>query len=138
MHGDSRRWAVVVIRTFLGGMFLMAGGQKLLQTGVGGFITSLHGQFSATPLPDYVLTAFGGALPFVEFGVGLLLLLGLYRTLAFVTVSFTLVFLSLGQFMLQEFNVAAYNAVYLILALGGLSLLGKPCLALDALTGNGS
>lgn len=136
MHADSDRWTVAVIRLFLGGMFLMAGSDKLFRTGVHNFTSSLHDQFAATPLPEFFLGAFGGVLPFVEFTVGVLLLLGLYRKVAFVAVSVTLVFLSLGQFMLQEINVAAYNAVYLAIALGGLTLLREPCLALDSVLGS--
>lgn len=132
MHADTDRWAVAVIRLFLGGMFLMAGSDKLFRTGVHNFMSYVHDLFAGTPLPELFLSAFGFVLPFVELTVGVLLLLGLYRKLAFVAVSVTLVFLSLGQFMLQEFNVAAYNAVYLALALGGLSLLREPCLALDS------
>ncbi len=136
MQDDSTRWAVAVVRLFLGGMFLMAGSDKLFRTGVYNFISYVQEQFAGTPLPDLFLSAFGAVLPFVEFAVGVLLLLGLYRTVAFVTVSVTLVFLSLGQFMLQEHSVAAYNAVYLAIALGGLSLLREPCFALDSVLGS--
>lgn len=132
MQEDNKRWTVLIIRVFLGGMFLMAGYFHIAQQGLAAFSSELHEQFSSAPLPGVFLTLFGYTLPVVEFVAGALLLVGLYRRLAFVVIGFTLVFLSLGQFMIQEYNVAANNAVYLLIALTGLYLLRKPCFAVDS------
>lgn len=133
MNDTNRRLAVLIIRFYLGVLFLMVGAGRVFVTGISSFVTRLQEQFAETPLPGSFLQMFGSTLPFVEIGVGTLLLVGFFRRESFVSVSFLLVILALGQVMIDDFAMASNNAVHLLIALTGLCLIGKPLLSLDGM-----
>lgn len=133
MDSRNSRLVVLVIRFFLGALFLMVGLGRLVEPGLSSFVARLQRQFAETPLPDLFLQVFGRTLPFVEGTIGALLFVGLYRRASFVSVSLLLVVLTLGQMMIRHFDMAANNAVYLLVALLGLGLLGEPTVALDGM-----
>lgn len=133
MNDTNKRLAVLVIRFYLGFLFLMVGAGRIFLTGIPSFVTRLQDQFAETPLPDSFLQIFGSTLPFLEIGVGTFLLVGFFRRESFVSVSFLLVILALGQVMIDDFAMASNNAVHLLVALTGLCLLEEPLLSLDGM-----
>lgn len=133
MNHPSRQWIVFIVRFYLGGLFLLVGAGRMFFTGIPSFIERLQTQFASTPLPDPFLWGFGTTLPFVEVGVGSLLLVGLYRRQTLVATALLLVVLSLGQIMIQNLGMAANNTTYLLVALAGLFLVDEPFWAVDGL-----
>jgi len=84
-----RALAYFLLRITLGAIFLVFGLQKLAM-GPRVFSDAVAGQFAQGPLPLFLVRAFGFVLPFLETGLGVLMILGL----------FTVAVLSLTQVLL--------------------------------------
>jgi thiosulfate dehydrogenase [quinone] large subunit len=128
----NRGPVVLLVRLYLGGIFLLAGAGKIFKQGPEAFVGHLHEGFGSTVLPEVFVTAFGYTLPFVEFIVGITLILGLFRRASFTVAALLCVVLSHGQFMIQEHATAAHNGIYFLVALTGLVLVARPTFAIDS------
>ena len=65
--------------------------------GVGVFTAALEKQFAATPFPHFAVRAFGGALPWAEALVGLLILVGGATRIALVAGGLLILVLTSGS-----------------------------------------
>lgn len=133
MNDFNKRLAVLLMRLYLGGIFLVAGSGKVFAQGIGNFAQYIQGSFSSTFLPSFMLTILGYSLPLLELAVGVLLIIGLFRTFSFALTGLLCILLSQGQFMIKEYATAAHNGIYFLVAIAGLILLDRSILALDSL-----
>ena len=130
--------AILFARLVLGFYFVYAGFAKVrgeLTQGFGSFYNSAFYQ-SMQPgwMPDVFAAVYGYALPWVELTIGLLLMLGLFGTIAAVLVALTLIsiiFALLGAGQLFAFQSAydspgPYHANLVFFALALLLTIGGP------------
>ncbi len=113
---DPRVAAVALGRWCLGVMFLFAGIGKFPH--VGGFADYLLKQFEKTWLPSVLVSAFGHVLPFVEVILGVILLLGFFRSVALFGTGVLLISLMFGQVLLGQPQVVFFNTSYVFMAAG--------------------
>ncbi|EEF59103.1 MauE/DoxX family redox-associated membrane protein [Pedosphaera parvula] len=112
---DARTAAVALGRWCLGIVFLFYGLGKFMG-GVNGFAQGMVKQFEKTMLPPGLVTAFSYALPFLEVGLGVLLILGLARDVVLFIAGLLLIALTFGQVMLQQPQVVFFNTAYTMIA----------------------
>lgn len=125
---DARACGVALARWVIGMVLLLAGIAKL--GNVSGTVQYITSQFEKTWLPSALLVPYAYALPFVETGLGALLLLGIARNaMLFVT---GLLFLSLtfGQMLLSQPQVIFQNMIYTVITAAILFLDPYDCLVL--------
>ena len=102
--------AFVLGRLLLGVNFLMHCLVRLPK--LAGFRAGLVKQFAATPLPAPLVDVFAAALPFVEGGIGLLLLLGLRTRPALVAAMLLMMSLVMGSSLLEEWATVGSQMLY--------------------------
>lgn len=129
----NTRPVILLARLYVGGILFLAGYGKIFDQGVAGFAGYLNQQFQSTFLPDFVLTVFGYSLPYVEFFIGILLIIGLMRKFSLTVAGGVFLLLSQGQFMIGEYATAAHNGVYFLVTLIALLYVQKPTLGVDTL-----
>ena len=101
----SGAWAVFVLRVGLGVVLFFAG---LMKFGIGGgqgyaeTVAGLSGMFQGTWLAGFPSAAFASALPFLEAGLGAMLLAGWRTQLALVLSGLTLAGLTFGLVVLHN------------------------------------
>jgi thiosulfate dehydrogenase (quinone) large subunit len=103
-------------RCGLGFLFLFFGMAKL--SGLKGFANGLAYDFARTWLPHWLLVTYGYLLPFVEVGLGAMLLLGLARNRVLIATGLLLLSLTFGQILLRQPAVVFQNVVYLCITAG--------------------
>ncbi|MGC8550288.1 MAG: MauE/DoxX family redox-associated membrane protein [Acidobacteriaceae bacterium] len=91
MHGITRLWA---------GASIFA--QHLVQ------------QLTHSPLPEILIRSFGYALPWLEAGIGILILLGLATRPALIAGASLMVVLTFGSSFLQDWNVMGLQLIYAV------------------------
>lgn len=133
MKDFNTRIVVFLSRIYIGGILLLAGSDKIFVDGVAGFVQYLQGGFGETFLPIFLVTALGYILPFAEFLVGLMLIVGLFRKVSFTGAGILFLLLSQGQFMIEEYATAARNGVYFLVTVFALAILSRPVLAFDSI-----
>ncbi len=112
---DPKSAAVALGRWSLGMMLLMAGIGKL--TNLTGFVENvLRPIFANNWIPKWLLVPYGYALPFVEVGLGVLLLLGYRRNGALFGTGLLFLTLVFGQLALGNWVVVAQNTLYLFMS----------------------
>ena len=77
-----------------------------------GFQAGLVKQFAATPLPEPLVRAFAAGLPFVEGGIGLLLLLGLFTRPALAAAMLVMTSLVFGSSLLEQWDTVGSQMLY--------------------------
>jgi len=68
------------------------------------FSHGMAGQFQHSILPQPLVIAFGYALPFAEFGIGLLLLIGLFTRSALVAGAIVMILLLFGTTTIEQWD----------------------------------
>ena len=121
----------LVLRLFFAAMFLPTGLGKFQS--LAGFRESMHKSFDSTFLAGPLLDLFLAVLPFVEVGVGGLLLLGLLTRPVFVVTALTLVALFFGKWVTHDLQTSAFNAVYVFIAVYAVRQSEHNRFSLDAL-----
>ena len=111
---DPRPWAVALARWCLGMILLIAGLGKFPD--VSGFANGLVKQFAETWLPGWLLIPYGYALPFMEVGLGALLLLGLWRNGVLFVAGLLLISLTFGMALLKQPGVVFNNFMFTLAA----------------------
>jgi thiosulfate dehydrogenase [quinone] large subunit len=107
----DRRLAYALLRAIVGINLAMHGISRLL-AGPHAFATSLVGLFHATPLPACSVMSFGLVLPWVEASLGLLLVFGLATRLALIAASITILALTFGSALRQDWQSAGLQLIY--------------------------
>ena len=116
---DATCMAPALLRWAVGLMFLVAGLSKLPK--LGGFVNGyLVPAFEDTVLPGGLVAAYGYVLPFLELILGILLILGICRTLALLLTGLTLLSLAFGQQLLQEHGTVANIFLYILMVAAAL------------------
>jgi len=108
---SDRRLAYALLRTIIGVNLAVHGISRLL-AGPHAFAASLVGLFHATPLPAWSVMTFGLALPWLEAALGLLILLGLATRFALVAASLTILALTFGSTLRQDWESAGLQLIY--------------------------
>lgn len=118
---DPKSMAPALIRWSLGMLFLVAGINKLGNPA--GFVYGyLAPAFEKTFLPAGLVNAYGHALPYVETAIGVLLILGLFRTFALLLTGVTLISLAFGQILLQQQGTVANIFLYILMTAVALAM----------------
>ncbi len=76
------------------------------------FSNGMVKQFDKSLLPEPLVSAFGHALPFFEFAVGLLLLTGLFTRFAIVLGSAVMLALIFGSSLIEQWNAVFTQLIY--------------------------
>jgi thiosulfate dehydrogenase [quinone] large subunit len=106
----QREIGYTLLRVTFGIVFLFSGIEKF-RAGLGNVAGSMLQQFSGK-LPAVLVQPFVYILPFAETIIGVLLVLGLFTTVALSFSGLLLVTLTFGTIMLGEFPVVAHNTQY--------------------------
>jgi thiosulfate dehydrogenase [quinone] large subunit len=107
----DRRLAYALLRAIVGVNLAVHGISRLL-AGPHVFAASIVGMFRATPLPSWSVMSFGLVLPWVEAALGLLILLGLATRFALVAASLTILVLTFGSTLRQDWESAGLQLIY--------------------------
>jgi thiosulfate dehydrogenase [quinone] large subunit len=118
---DDKSLGYTLLRVTLGLNIFMHGTSRLL-TGVGNFVAGMIKMFQNTALPTAVVEPFGYALPWLEAGIGLLIIIGLRTREALVAGALLMLALTFGTTLRQNWDVAGlqllYSVVYTALIAG--------------------
>jgi thiosulfate dehydrogenase (quinone) large subunit len=116
-HRDARTFnqdgalAYLFLRATLGANIFFHGLSRIL-AGTDAFAASLVQQFHATPLPSGMVNAFAHVLPWVEAGIGLLVLLGAATRFALCAGALLILVLTFGSTLHQDWEVAGIQLIY--------------------------
>jgi thiosulfate dehydrogenase [quinone] large subunit len=121
--------AFVLGRLMLGVNFAVHGLVRVPK--LAGFRAGLVKQFAASPLPTPLVEAFATVLPFVEAGIGVLLLLGLFTRPALAAAMLVLTSLVFGSALLEQWDTVGTQMVYGLFVLGLILLCQHNRLCLD-------
>ena len=112
---DDSSLAYALLRITLGLNIFMHGTSRLL-AGISNFVSGMIKMFQSTVLPTAVVVPFGYALPWLEAGLGFLIIVGFRTREALVAGSLLMLALTFGTALRQDWDVAGvqllYSAVY--------------------------
>lgn len=128
----DRRLAYALLRAIVGVNLAVHGISRLL-AGPHAFAASLVGTFHATPLPSWSMMAFGLVLPWVEAALGLLILLGLVTRFTLVAASLTILILTFGSKLCQDWESAGLQLIYAAIYAALLAFRSENVYALDGI-----
>lgn len=121
--------AFVLGRLLLGINFLVHGLIRLPK--LAGFRAGLVKQFAASPLPALLVEAFATVLPFIEAGIGALLLLGLFTRPALTAAMLVMTSLVFGSALLEQWDTVGTQMVYGLFLFGLILICQHNRLCLD-------
>lgn len=124
--------AYLVLRGTLGLNIFTHGVSRIL-TGTRAFANSLLPLFEKTPLPAWSVHAFGQVLPWLEMGVGFLVLIGLRTRAALIGGSFLMFVLTFGTTLRQDWSTAGIQLLYTLVYVLLLSFVTFDWYSVDAL-----
>ena len=110
-EGWEQKVAYVLLRVALGVDFLGHGTIRLLH-GNALFAQGMVKQMADTPLPSAMVYGFGWVLPFVEFGIGLLLVTGVWTRWVLLVGALLMIMLMAGVTLKQDWAVAGLQLTY--------------------------
>lgn len=102
---DDSSLAYALLRITLGLNIFMHGTSRLL-AGIGNFVSGMIKMFQNTLLPTAVVVPFGYALPWLEAGLGLLIIVGFRTREALVAGALLMLGLTFGTALRQDWDVA--------------------------------
>lgn len=123
--------AFVLGRLLLGLNFLMHGLVRIPK--LASFRAGIVQEFVAAPLPPALVGAYATALPFVEGGIGALLLLGLFTRPALVAAMLVVMSLVFGSSLLEKWSLVGDQLLYGLYIITLVLHLQRNRLCLDAL-----
>jgi len=68
--------------------------------------------FQDSLIPSFAVTAWGSVLPFLEFGIGLLLILGLFTYRASIAGAIVIIILLFGSCLIENWDWAGMQMIY--------------------------
>lgn len=110
---SDRAVAYLLMRLTIGASLFGHGLVRLPK--LGAFHAQLMGEFKASMLPAFLVSACGYALPFAELITGVLLLAGALTRTAAVTAGLVMIVLVLGATSIEHFNVIGEQLLHSIL-----------------------
>jgi thiosulfate dehydrogenase [quinone] large subunit len=103
--------AYAALRIAFGINMAMHGVNRFLM-GVGQFAAKMGQEFSATVLPPWMVLAFGHVLPFIEFAIGILLLIGLWTRWTLLLGMAVMAMLMFGTALKGDWNILGTQLLY--------------------------
>jgi len=104
MGWSNRTVALLIARLLLGLLFFMSGVHKIFLIGLMAGAESMFVEpYANTFLPVWALWAGGVTVPFVEMIAGLLVVIGLWRKMAYVALGGVLALVTFGHLVLNPF-----------------------------------
>lgn len=88
------------LRVILGIMFLVQGYDKLFNIGMDGVVRTVNNQYLDKGFPMWLVTIISYLTTYIEFLAGLMLVLGLFKTIAFYLLLLDIGIVSLGMSIL--------------------------------------
>jgi thiosulfate dehydrogenase [quinone] large subunit len=107
----DRHVAYALLRATIG-INLAVHGMSRLLAGPHAFAVSLVGMFHTPLLPAWSLMAFGLVLPWIEAALGLLILFGAATRYALIAASLTILVLTFGSTLRQDWESAGLQLIY--------------------------
>jgi len=105
-------WAYTILRLSFGANIMLHGVARLV-AGHAAFLAYLTHYFATTPeVPASLLPIFARVLPFVETGLGLLLVLGLWTRFTLIAGALVMTGLVIGTNLAQDWTVAGLQLIY--------------------------
>jgi thiosulfate dehydrogenase (quinone) large subunit len=127
---DDLSLAYALLRVTLGLNIFMHGTSRLL-AGVGNFVSGMIKMFQNTVLPTAVIVPFGYALPWLEAGLGLLIIIGLRTREALVAGALLMLGLTFGTALRQDWDVAGIQLLYSVVYAALIAALRHNSLSVD-------
>ena len=131
---SDRRIAYALLRAIIGVNLAVHGISRLL-AGPHAFAASLIGMFHATLLPAWSLNAFGLVLPWIEAALGLLILFGAATRYALIAASLTILVLTFGSTLRQDWESAGLQLIYAAIYAALLAFRRENAYSIDAMRG---
>ncbi len=107
----ERRWAYALLRLILGVNFLGHGLTRIYH-GVPAFAAGITTQMSSALLPAPMVHAFASAIPWIEFTLGLLLILAILTRATLTAAMAFMILLMIGVTIRQDWTTAGLQLVY--------------------------
>jgi thiosulfate dehydrogenase [quinone] large subunit len=111
--GNDRQLAYFSVRVALG-FNLFFHGVVRFGDHYSAFVKETVDSFQPVPIPTFLVSAFAGVLPVLEFAIGLLLILGLWTREAALAGVFKMILLITGMCLLEEWDVVGVQMVYVL------------------------
>ena len=89
------------LRLILGIMFLIQGYDKLFNVGMKGVVTTVNNQYIDKGFPVWAVTLISYLTTYIEFLAGLLLILGLFKTIALYSLLLDITIVTFGMSILN-------------------------------------
>ena len=124
-------FASLVLRGSVGLTFFFAGINKILNFSER--TSGIVGAFKETWLPEFLVSVFAYPLPFIEFVLGLLAIIGLFTRPVFYILGILMLTLNFGLLVQGNYETAARNLPYFILIAANLILLKYNRFSLDGM-----
>ncbi|OBG24231.1 DoxX family protein [Mycobacterium sp. 852002-51057_SCH5723018] len=129
----DRAVAYLLMRLTIGASLFGHGLVRLPKLGV--FHAQLMGEFKASMLPAFLVSAGGYALPFAELVTGVLLLAGALTRAAAVTAGLVMIVLVLGATSIEHFNVIGEQLLHAILLAAVVAFRSHNAYSVDRMVG---
>jgi thiosulfate dehydrogenase [quinone] large subunit len=130
MFRDHKAAAYALMRLALG-MNIFGHGFFRILSGVGNFANGMAQGMDKGPLPHTLTVSFGYCIPWIEFTIGSLLILGLFTRFALVAGALVMVVLTFGTTSVQNWNGAGTQLMYSFIFFAMLWLLDANTLSID-------
>jgi len=102
--------AFTLLRITMGVNFLGHGLVRFSK--LNGFRDWMVNTFQDSLIPSFLVTAWGSVLPFLEFGIGLLLILGLFTYRASIAGAIIIIILLFGSTLIENWDWAGMQMIY--------------------------
>jgi thiosulfate dehydrogenase [quinone] large subunit len=128
---SNQQLAYFLLRITLGLNFLGHGLVRIPK--IDGFRTWMVGEFQNSILPNFLASTFASVLPFIEFGVGLLLILGLFTRQTLFAGALVMISLIFGSCLIEKWEFVGFQMIYAIFFYLLIHNLANNALTLDKL-----
>ncbi|CAM1363375.1 conserved membrane hypothetical protein [Tenacibaculum litopenaei] len=122
MNDSRNKWAYLLLRVAVGIGLTLRGGVRLSK--LAKFRDWMLGMFEETMLPNWLVFSWGTLLPILEFGIGLLIVIGLYTQRALIWGGSMLIVLMIGACFAEQWSWIQGQMLYLF-AICGLLFCGE-------------
>lgn len=105
-----------LLRLSLGVLLFFAAVGKFIGPGPGGFANWILQEFEGTYLPRILVLPYAYTLPYLEFLLGVVLILGIFTRVSLTVAGLTLLSLAFGKMVQQDHATVANNLNYVLMA----------------------
>lgn len=107
---SNQQLAYFLLRITIGFNFLGHGLVRFPK--IDGFRNWMVGEFQNSILPHFLTSTFATILPFIEFGIGLLLILGLFTRQVLIADAIVMISLIFGSCLIEKWEFAGFQMIY--------------------------